>query len=145
MSSNSSLTIKRRRAPSFHNAHQSSHSEQFKRPRKYDPARNARAFWTESSQHRYHAHGVECHGYILLESTHRHGSVILGSVPGDIMEDLPSLTSRRDNRLELDADVVTTLNILGYHGYMVVGVSNTADSRTVWTLARKYFEFHDEL
>ena len=50
------------------------------------------------------------------------------------------------SRLESSEDALTILNILGYHGFHVVGVGNSMDNRMVWTLERKYFEFHkDEL
>ena len=49
-------------------------------------------------------------------------------------------------RLETSEDAVAVLNILGYHGYKVVGVGNSMDNRMVWTLERKFYEFHkDEL
>ena len=40
--------------------------------------------------------------------------------------------------------MVTVLNILGYHGYSVVGVGNSMDNRLIWTLERKYYEFHKD-
>jgi len=82
--------------------------------------------------------GAASYSYILLETTHRHGSIILGQISEDVMEDIPSLTDTREKHLECSENAVTVLNILGYHGYTVAGVGNTMDNRMVWTLSRKY-------
>ena len=98
-----------------------------------------RGFGSNPNSHKNQQRGAAAsYSYILLETTHRHGSIILGQLPEDVMEDVPSLTDTRENHLETSENVVTVLNILGYHGYTVVGVGNTMDNRMVWTLSRKY-------
>ena len=97
-----------------------------------------RGFGSESNSRRNHQRVAGSYSYILLETTHRHGSIILGQISEDVMEDVPSVTNTRENHLETSENAVTVLNILGYHGYTVAGVGNTMDNRMVWTLSRKY-------
>eukprot|EP00092_Neocalanus_flemingeri_P033114 GFUD01036009.1.p1 GENE.GFUD01036009.1~~GFUD01036009.1.p1 ORF type:complete len:373 (-),score=93.53 GFUD01036009.1:234-1352(-) len=97
-------------------------------------------------QHREHQKGVPCHSYIIVESSFNKGAVIRGQVSEEVLEDIPLPTKTAAERLETSEDVVAVLNILGYHGYKVVGVGNSMDNRMVWTLERRYYEFHkDEL
>jgi len=108
--------------------------------------REPRTFWSDPVKHRDHKKGVPCQSYVLLESKFNQGSVIRGQLSEELIEDIPLPTKTADNRLETSEDVVTVLNILGYHGYSVVGVGNSMDNRLIWTLERKYYEFHkDEL
>eukprot|EP00091_Calanus_sinicus_P021325 TRINITY_DN6253_c0_g1_i1.p1 TRINITY_DN6253_c0_g1~~TRINITY_DN6253_c0_g1_i1.p1 ORF type:complete len:375 (+),score=59.41 TRINITY_DN6253_c0_g1_i1:222-1346(+) len=108
--------------------------------------RNSRTFFNDPVQHRDHKKGIPCHSYVIVESSFNQGSVIRGQISGEVLEDITSPTKTADDRLETSEDVVAILNILGYHGYQVVGVGNSMDNRMVWTLERKYFEFHqDEL
>jgi len=109
-------------------------------------SRDPRTFWNNPVQHRDHEKGVPCHSYILVESSFNQGAVIRGQISGEVLEDINSPTKTAENRLETSTDAVTVLNTLGYHGYKVVGVGNSMDNRMVWTLERKYYEFHkDEL
>jgi len=105
--------------------------------------RNSRTFWNEPGQHRDHP---PCHNYILVETSFNQGTVIRGQLSGEVMEDITDPTKTAEDRLETSVATVAILNILGYHGYRVVGVGNSMDNRMVWTLERRYFEFHkDEL
>jgi len=138
IAANSSMTIRRGSKPSTSSTSlpQVSHQGQ---------PRNARHFWNDPVQHRDHQKGIPCHSYVIVESRFT-GSVIRGQVSGEVMEDIKLPTKIAEERLETSEDVVAILNILGYHGYKVVGVGNSMDNRMVWTLERKYFEFHkDEL
>jgi len=108
--------------------------------------RNSRTFWNDPVQHRDHPKGIPCHSYVIVESSFNQGSVIRGQISGEVLEDITSPTKTAEDRLESSEDALTILNILGYHGFHVVGVGNSMDNRMVWTLERKYFEFHkDEL
>jgi len=109
-------------------------------------SRDPRTFWNEPGQHSDHQKGVPCHSYILVESRFNQGAVIRGQLSGEVLENIRSPTKTAEDRLETSEDAVAVLNILGYHGYKVVGVGNSMDNRMVWTLERKYFEIHkDEL
>jgi len=109
-------------------------------------SRDPRTFWNAPGQHSDHQKGAPCHSYILVESRFNQGAVIRGQLSGDVLEDISSPTNTAKDRLETSEDAVAVLNILGYHGYKVVGVGNSMDNRMVWTLERKFYEFHkDEL
>jgi len=108
--------------------------------------RNPKTFWRDPAKHARHGE-VPCHGYILLETgVGGRGAVIRGDVSQDAINSLDRMIPVSPDRHETDQDVVAVLNTLGYHGYKVVGAANSMDNRMVWTLERKYFEFHkDEL
>jgi len=137
IAANSSMTIKRG-SKSTANLPTRSSSGQVQR--------NSRTFWNDPVQHRDHPKGIPCHSYVIVESSFNQGSVIRGQISGEVLEDITSPTKTAEDRLESSEDALTILNILGYHGFHVVGVGNSMDNRMVWTLERKYFEFHkDEL
>jgi len=108
--------------------------------------RNPKSFWRDPARHARHGQ-VPCHGYILLETgVGGRGAVMRGDVSQDAINSLDRMLPVSPDRHETDQDVVAVLNTLGYHGYKVVGAANSMDNRMVWTLERKYFEFHkDEL
>lgn len=109
-------------------------------------SRDPKSFWRDPSKHARHGQ-VPCHGYILLETgVGGRGAVVRGDISPDALSNLDRMVAVSPDRRETDQDVVAVLNGLGYHGYKVVGTANSMDNRMVWTLERKYFEFHqDEL
>jgi len=93
------------------------------------------------------AHGapgnVPCNSYIVLEEA-RQGSVIRGDLPLDIQNNIQDLRLN-NHRYETGEEAVNVLNILGFNGYKVVGNTiNPASQRLIWTLERKYYEFHGD-
>jgi len=139
IAANSSMTIRRGSKPGTNLPFQAGHQGQ-------TPKRTPRTFGNDPVQHRDHQKGIPCHSYIVVESRFNQGTVIRGQLSGEVLEDIASPTKTAEDRLETSEDVVAILNVLGYHGYHVVGVGNSMDNRMVWTLERKYFEFHkDEL
>merc|ERR1719167_1367620 len=104
--------------------------------------RNSRTYWNERGKGQNHE--LSSHNYMLVESSRfNQGSVIKGEIDEDILENISFPTKTAENRIETSDDVVRVLNILGSHGYRVVGVGNSMDNRMVWTIERKYIE--DEL
>jgi len=137
IAANSSMTISRGSKPNTNMPLTSGRGE---------VQRNSRTFKNDPVLHRNHKKGIPCHSYVIVESSFNQGSVIRGQISGEVLEDITSPTKTANDRLETSEDAVTILNVLGYHGYQVVGVGNSMDNRMVWTLERKYFEFHqDEL
>jgi len=135
IAANSSMTIRRGARPSISLPSQSGHQGQPRYAKHYDPV-----------EHRDHQKGIPCHSYITVEERLNQGSLIRGQVSGEVMENIPSHRNTAEARTETSEDAVAVLNILGYHGYKVVGVGNSMDNKMVWTLERKYYEFHkDEL
>jgi len=65
------------------------------------------------------------------------GALIVGQVPGHIMESLQNPRTSYGKGLETSEEPVEILNILGHFGFNVVAMANTPDNRIIWTLARK--------
>ena len=92
---------------------------------------------TSQELSRHHRQNVGDEGrnqFILVESTLRQGSVILGPLPSRVQDDIPRVTSNMRERLESGASAVTVLNTLGHHGWRVVSQSTNADNNIVWTM-----------
>jgi len=108
--------------------------------------RQPRQFWLNADVHARHGE-VPCHGYILLEEgTGGQGAILRGDVDEETLSHLEETIVTGENRRESQEDVIEVLNVLGYHGYVVMAMTKNSDNRLVWTLERKYFEFHrDEL
>jgi len=95
---------------------------------------------TSQELSRHHRQNIGDEGrsqFILVESTRRQGSVILGPLPSNVQADIPSITSNMRERLESSANVVTVLNTLGYHGWRVVSQSSNFENNMVWTMVHQ--------
>ena len=72
---------------------------------------------------------VASRGYVLLEEgPGGRGSVVRGEVGPDLRRRLEAMDGGGQEA------VVEALNILGHHGYRVVGVATNAYNKMVWTL-----------
>ena len=83
--------------------------------------------------------------HILVETKHHSGSVLIGVVPADVMENINPVRTHSRTKLEISEEPVEILDILGTDGYKVVAMANTPDNRIVWTLAKTYNIAEDEL
>lgn len=96
-------------------------------------------------EHRTHPESVPCHSYLLLEQTRR-GSMLRGRLSSDVLEEIESPTPIGTDRHETPMSPEKLLDLLGFLGHRVVGMAANSDGiGMVWTLERKYYEFHDEL
>jgi len=74
--------------------------------------------------------------YLVLEETYTGGSRLLGRVADSVMEEIPNPSITAVNVLETSLSPVELLDILGFSGHRVVGVSSK-HNRMVWTLERE--------
>jgi len=88
--------------------------------------------------------GFPCHSYLILEETYSGGSRLLGRIVDSVVEAIPNWANPRtaDNVLETSLAPVQLLDILGFSGHRVVGVSSK-NNKMVWTLEREHV--HREL
>ena len=100
----------------------------------YEYEKHAKTSQELSRHHRQNIGDEVRSQFILVESTRRQGSVILGPLPSHVQGDIPSVTSNMRGRLESSANVVTVLNTLGYHGWRVVSQSSNLENNMVWTM-----------
>jgi len=81
------------------------------------------------------------HSYLILEETYTGGSRLLGRIVDSVIEGIPNPSRTADNILETSLAPIELLDVLGFSGHRVVGVSSK-NNRMVWTLER---EHHSEL
>jgi len=105
--------------------------------------RGARAFYTAEEAHRTHPANVPCQAYLLVQQRTGGGAVLLGRLTDSLLEDIATLSRTAEDRHETEITPVDLLNVLGFHGHRVVGVSTNPQNQMVWTLERKYYEFHE--
>jgi len=86
--------------------------------------------------------GIARHSYLILEETYSGGSRLLGRIVDSVIEGIPNPSRPADNVLETSLTPVELLDVLGYSGHRVVGVSSK-NNKMVWTLERE--NFHGEL
>jgi hypothetical protein len=86
--------------------------------------------------------GIARHSYLVLEETYSGGSRLLGRIVDSVIEGIPNPSRTADNVLETSLTPVELLDILGFSGHRVVGVSSK-NNKMVWTLERE--DFHREL
>jgi len=86
--------------------------------------------------------GVPRHSYIILEETYSSGSRLLGRIVDSVIERIPNPTRTAANILETSVAPFELLDILGFSGHRVVGVSSK-NNKMVWTLEREHV--HREL
>jgi len=67
---------------------------------------------------------VPSHSYIILEETYSGGSRVLGRIVDSVIERIPNPTRTAANILETSAAPFELLDILGFTGHRVVGVSS---------------------
>jgi len=80
---------------------------------------------------------VPSHSYIILEETYSGGSRVLGRIVDSVIERIPNPSRTAANILETSAAPFELLDILGFTGHRVVGVSSK-NNRMVWTLEREH-------
>ena len=83
--------------------------------------------------------------HILVETKHSSGSVVIGEVPEDVLENISRVRTYSHTKMEISDEPVRILDVLGTSGYKVVAMANTPDNRIVWTLAKSYNVVGDEL
>jgi len=103
--------------------------------------RNGRAFST-AEEHRTHPSHAPCQSYLLVQEMRNGGTLVLGRLSYAIQEDITNPYETAQDRYETDMTPVSVLTVLGFHGHRVVGVTTNMDNLMVWTLERKYYEFH---
>jgi len=103
--------------------------------------RNGRAFST-AEEHRTHPSHAPCQSYLLVQEMRNGGTLLLGRLSYAIQEDIPNPYETAQDRYETSMSPVSVLTVLGFHGHRVVGVTTNMDNLMVWTLERKYYEFH---
>jgi len=103
--------------------------------------RNGRAFST-AEEHRSHPSHAPCQSYLLVQEMRNGGTLVLGRLSYAIQEDITNPYETAQDRYETDMTPVSVLTVLGFHGHRVVGVTTNLDNLMVWTLERKYYEFH---
>ena len=83
--------------------------------------------------------------HILVETQHSSGSIVIGEVPQDVLENISPVRTNSRTKLEISDEPVKILDVLGASGYKVVAMANTPDNRIVWTLVKSYNVVGDEL
>jgi len=86
--------------------------------------------------------GVPRRSYLILEETYSGGSRLLGRVVDSVIEQIPNPSRTADNVLETSLAPVELLDVLGFSGHRVVGVSSK-NNKMVWTLESE--QSHREL
>jgi len=103
--------------------------------------RNGRAFST-AEEHRNHPSHAPCQSYLLVQEMRNGGTLLLGRLSYAIQEDISNPYETAQDRYETSMTPVSVLTVLGFHGHRVVGVTTNIENQMVWTLERKYYEFH---
>jgi len=81
--------------------------------------------------------GVPRRSYLILEETYSGGSRLLGRVVDSVIEQIPNPSRTADNVLETSLAPIELLDVLGFSGHRVVGVSSK-NNRMVWTLESEH-------
>jgi len=97
-------------------------------------SRDGRGFPT-TSQSGGQFSGAARHSYLILEETYTGGSRLLGRVVDSVIEGIPNPSRTAPNVLETSLTPVELLDVLGFSGHRVVGVSSK-NNKMVWTLER---------
>merc|ERR1712110_160831 len=79
--------------------------------------------------------GAARHSYLILRKTYSGGSRLRGRISGSVLEGIPTPSRTGDNVLETSLAPVEVLDVLGFSGHRVVGVSSK-NNHLVWTLER---------
>jgi len=111
----------------------------FDQPR-FGNSRDGRDFPTTGGQ----PSGTPRHSYLILEETYSGGSRLLGRIVDSVIEGIPNPSRTADNILETSLTPIELLDVLGFSGHRVVGVSSKSN-KMVWTLERENVEFRREL
>merc|ERR1711953_1571297 len=100
---------------------------------RFGNSRDGRDFQT--SQLGGQSSGIPRHSYLILEETYSGGSRLRGRISGSVLEGIPNPSRTGDNILETSLAPVEVLDVLGFSGHRVVGVSSK-NNHLVWTLER---------
>jgi len=111
----------------------------FDQPR-FGNSRDGRDFPTAGGQ----PSGIARHSYLILEETYSGGSRLLGRIVDSVIEGIPNPSRTADNVLETSLTPIELLDVLGFSGHRVVGVSSK-NNKMVWTLERENVDFRREL
>jgi len=68
--------------------------------------------------------GIARHSYLILEETYTGESRLLGRIVDSVIEGIPNPSRTADNVLETSLAPIELLDVLGFSGHRVVGVSS---------------------
>merc|ERR1719376_1703563 len=83
--------------------------------------------WDQGSQ----PSGIARHSYLILEETYTGESRLLGRIVDSVIEGIPNPSRTADNVLETSLAPIELLDVLGFSGHRVVGLSSK-NNRMVW-------------